>query len=148
MLINGNSPLRLGSGLGIAVLFLSLMVGCGRQNNNPHHLATGGRQAFRTACADDIQKLCANDSKKRRCLRTNYSQLSESCKTALTESRGNGGNERLAVCSADIQKLCANEPHKRRCLRENLDKLSDACRSAVNQRHDATPDNTGDGDND
>lgn len=59
----------------------------------------GARVRLRAACADDIQKYCANADKKRRCLRENMDKLSDACKTALAQRGGrrardnNGGNE-------------------------------------------------------
>lgn len=136
------SPLRLYASFALTILAVSL-AGCGRQdNNNPHPLAASGRQAFRVACADDLQKFCANDQRKRRCLQSNYAQLSDNCKTALAESHGGGagggggggGGHRLrAVCTAEIQKYCAGENRVRRCLRNNLENLGPDCKAALSQ---------------
>jgi hypothetical protein len=51
----------------------------------------GGRgAAVRTACAADIQKFCPNAQMgpdMRKCIRGNFSSLSDSCKTALQQMR-------------------------------------------------------------
>jgi hypothetical protein len=88
---------------------------------------------FRVACDQDIQKFCANDPRKRRCLRDNMDKLSETCKTAVNAPRN--PNDHHAgigrICADDMQKFCANDPHRVRCLRDNLAQLSAPCRAAV-----------------
>lgn len=74
-----------------------------QQRNNAQapqeQVAGAGRVRMRAACADDIQKYCANADRKRRCLRENMDKLSDACKTALAQRGGrrardnNGGNE-------------------------------------------------------
>jgi hypothetical protein len=147
MRLGSSSPLRFREGFAFALVLAAALVGCGRQNNNPHRLEGGGGQGFRAACADDLQKFCANDTRKRRCLQSNYTQLSDSCKSALGEFHAGGGNGMRAVCAADIQKYCAGDNKVRRCLRNNLENLSPGCKTAVSERHRASPNNTGD-DND
>jgi hypothetical protein len=49
---------------------------------------------LRRVCADDIQKYCANDPKKGRCLRDNYANLEAACKAALDERRNHNREER------------------------------------------------------
>ena len=44
-----------------------------------------------TACADDIQKYCANADRKRRCLRDNIDKLSDTCKAAVGQRGGRRG---------------------------------------------------------
>jgi membrane fusion protein, multidrug efflux system len=48
------------------------------------------RVNVRAACADDIQKLCANAEGRgvRSCLQTNASKLSDTCKVAISAARG------------------------------------------------------------
>ncbi len=53
-----------------------------------------GGPGLRHACADDIQKYCANDPKKGRCLRDNYANLEAACKAALDERRNRNREER------------------------------------------------------
>ena len=83
----------------VAVLLLfpvMLVAGCekpNKQQNAPQATheklaGGGGHQKVRAACADDIQKYCANADKKRRCLRENTDKLSDACKAALAERRG------------------------------------------------------------
>ena len=47
------------------------------------------REKYRAACANDVQKFCANVERAkgavRSCLETNESQLSDTCKTARAE---------------------------------------------------------------
>jgi hypothetical protein len=80
----------------IAVL-AGLIAGCGPQNKGTEKLAHEGRNGhegrhgLRAACADDLQKYCANADKRKRCLRQNIDKLSEPCKTALAERRNKGG---------------------------------------------------------
>lgn len=85
---------------GAAVLLLIpvlLVAGCQKQNNSqaPHEKFAGGRHgALRTACADDIQKYCANVDRKRRCLRDNMDKLSDTCKAAVGQRGGRRGRDR------------------------------------------------------
>jgi len=84
--------LQVSAKLAGAALLLSVASGCGQQQNNHHEPVARGRwQAFRTACAGDIQKFCADDQRKRRCLKNNVDKLSDSCKAALSAPRNNGG---------------------------------------------------------
>ena len=48
------------------------------------------RVNMRTACADDIAKLCPNAERRevRTCLQTNAANLSDACKVATTAARG------------------------------------------------------------
>ncbi len=48
------------------------------------------RVNVRAACADDIQKLCANAEGRgvRSCLQTNAAKLSDTCKVAISAARG------------------------------------------------------------
>ena len=89
-----------------------LIAGCGQQNkqqnrqqNNAQQTTQeqfaggrGGHQRMRAACADDIQKYCANADRKRRCLRENMDKLSDACKAAVGQrggrkARGNDSND-------------------------------------------------------
>lgn len=56
--------------------------------------ATGGRVRLRVACADEIQKYCADAQRKRRCLRENIDKLSDTCKAALAQHGGHKGRDR------------------------------------------------------
>jgi hypothetical protein len=104
---------------------------------------------LRVACADEIQKYCASDPRKRRCLRENMDKLGDTCKTAVNAPRtggnGRGGGGGVArVCADDLQKFCANDQKRMRCLKTNLAQLSDACKTAVTareQQHDKQPAN-------
>lgn len=97
----------------------------------------GNAVDFRSVCADDMQKYCASDPHKRRCLRDNLDKLSDSCKSAVDAPRGaaNGRGPGIGrVCADDLQKFCANDPKRFRCLKNNLAQLSDACKTAVTTR--------------
>src|SRR5690348_3641689 len=68
-----------------------LVAGCQKQNNSqPTHEKFGGgrHQGLRIACADDIQKYCANVDRKRRCLRENMDKLSDTCKATVGQRGG------------------------------------------------------------
>jgi hypothetical protein len=114
-----------------------------QQNSNSAAAATGStgmaetNSDFRSACADDMQKYCASDPRKRRCLRDNMDKLSDSCKTAVNAPRGAGNARGQGIgrlCADDLQKFCANDPKRFRCLKNNLSQLSDACKTAVTTR--------------
>jgi hypothetical protein len=136
----------------VALSLTFLMLSCGPQKQNSQQQNANGNSSstteptenapgVRRACADEIQKYCANDQHKRRCLRDNEDKLSESCKEAVNAPRsgGNGtghGQGLRSVCANEIQKFCANDQRKRRCLRDNLAQLSDACKAAVNAPRD------------
>jgi len=75
-------------------LLAGLVAACGPQNNRNEKLAHESRHGhgLRVACADDIEKYCANADKRRRCLKQNIDKLSETCKTALAQRRNKGDN--------------------------------------------------------
>jgi hypothetical protein len=75
-------------------LLAGLVAACGPQNNRNEKLAHEGRHGhgLRAACADDIEKYCANADRRRKCLKENIDKLSEPCKTALAQRRNKGGN--------------------------------------------------------
>jgi uncharacterized protein HemX len=52
-----------------------------------------GHHGLRAACSEDIQKFCANEQRKRRCLRDNMDKLSDTCKAALAERHGGRKNK-------------------------------------------------------
>ena len=84
---------RLSVRVAVIAVLAGLIAGCGPQNKGNEKLAHEGRHAhgIRAACADDLQKYCANADKRKRCLRQNIDKLSEPCKTALAERRNKGG---------------------------------------------------------
>jgi len=91
----------------------TFIVACGPQNRGgTHKNATGegqgmadqgngmrghggrhGGRGLRRACADEIQKYCAEDQKKRRCLKSNLDKLSDTCKEAVNAPRNRGGDQ-------------------------------------------------------
>jgi hypothetical protein len=121
-----------------------------QQSSNANTAQTAGPTengpSLRIACADDIQKYCANDPHKRRCLRDNMDKLGDACKTAVNTPRNPANGRRPGIgrlCADDIQKFCANDPHKFRCLKDNLGQLGDACKAAVNAPRDPNPQQRG-----
>lgn len=78
----------------VLVLAVVLVAGCNQQKNANEKFARGGHHGLRTACAADIQKYCADEPRKRRCLRDNVDKLSDTCKAALTERQGRGGGRK------------------------------------------------------
>jgi len=88
---------RLSARVAMIAVLAGLIAGCGPQNKGSEKLAHEGRNGhegrhgLRAACADDLQKYCANADKRKRCLRQNIDKLSEPCKTALAERRNKGG---------------------------------------------------------
>ncbi|MGH6889359.1 MAG: hypothetical protein ACREHF_09205 [Rhizomicrobium sp.] len=75
------------------VLVLASVAGCNQQKNTREKFA--GHSGLRTACAADIQKYCADEPRKRRCLRENTEKLSDGCKAALSQrGMGRGGRRR------------------------------------------------------
>lgn len=91
--MKANSILRL-----IAVTTFTALAACGPQKHENHARENlergGGRHQFREACAADIQKFCANEDRKRRCLKQNEDKLSEGCKAALGQRHGGRGRNR------------------------------------------------------
>jgi hypothetical protein len=64
----------------------------GEQKTTQQELVRGGgHRGLRKVCADDIQKFCANEDRKRRCLKDHMDQLSDTCKAAV-EKHGGGRN--------------------------------------------------------
>jgi len=89
-------------GFAVVVLAAGLLAGCNQnqqqQKAAPQEMARGGHHGIRAACADDIQKYCANEQRKKRCLKDNMDKLSAACKSAVEESHGgrkrdNGGDD-------------------------------------------------------
>ncbi|HEY3777218.1 MAG TPA: hypothetical protein VGL35_04100 [Rhizomicrobium sp.] len=76
------------------VLALAFAAGCNQQKNRNEKLGRGGHHGLRMACAADIQKYCADEPRKRRCLRDNVDKLSDACKAALAQPRGHKGGSR------------------------------------------------------
>jgi cytochrome c556 len=113
--------------------------GTGTTANGATVSTTESGTDFRSACASDIQKYCANDPRKRRCLKDNLDKLGDACKTAMNAPRAAGAGHGQGigrVCADDLQKFCANDPKRFRCLKNNLNQLSDACKTAVSSRED------------
>jgi hypothetical protein len=98
-----NSLRRSAPFAGLALLAV-LVSGCNQQQNAQHETAArgGGRHGIRAACADDIQKFCANEEKKKRCLKENMDKLSDTCKAALAQHRG--GNKDNQNSTGDNDK--------------------------------------------
>ncbi|HEX3666619.1 MAG TPA: hypothetical protein VHU23_15445 [Rhizomicrobium sp.] len=95
--------LRKAIGLGAVLLAASVISGCNQnqqktaeqQKTAQQDFVRGGHHGLRKVCADDIQKYCANDDRKRRCLRQNEDKLSEACKAAVAQGHGaHGGHKR------------------------------------------------------
>jgi hypothetical protein len=70
------------------VMVAAFVAGCNQQKNANEKSARGGHHGMRTVCAADIQKYCADEPRKRRCLRDNIDKLSGDCKAALGQHRG------------------------------------------------------------
>lgn len=68
------------------ILVLASLAGCNQQKNSQEKYA--GHPRLRIVCAADIQKYCADEPRKRRCLRENFDKLSEGCKAAFAQRRG------------------------------------------------------------
>jgi hypothetical protein len=84
--------------LGITSAMFLLCVGlaaCNQQTNkNQNQKAEGERHGLRRACATEIQQYCAGQRgrERRDCLQNHQAQLSDTCKTALSErGAGRGG---------------------------------------------------------
>lgn len=72
------------------VLALASLMGCNQQKNSQEKYA--GHPRLRVVCAADIQKYCADEPRKRRCLRENFDRLSEGCKAAFARRHGRRGD--------------------------------------------------------
>jgi hypothetical protein len=93
------------------------------------------------ACESDRQTFCADldHHEVRQCMHEHWDQLSESCKTAITEFV-NARHERIhAACASDEDTLCAesksDELSLRQCMRNNWESVSQACKDAVGEHH-------------
>ena len=88
--------LRKAIGLAAVLLAAGMISGCNQnqqksaeQKPAQQEFARGGHHGgVRKACADDIAKYCANEDRKKRCLRDNIDKLSDTCKAALAQARG------------------------------------------------------------
>lgn len=70
-----------------AVLTICL-VGCSDSSSSEDQGRGGGGGRLRSACQQDIARLCTNEQHPRQCLTNHETELSSSCKAAL-EDRGN-----------------------------------------------------------
>ena len=93
--------LRKAIGLAAVLAAAGMISGCNQnQHKNTEQKSTeqeferGGHHGLRKVCADDIQKFCANEDRKRRCLKDHIDQLSDSCKAAVAQRGGGGGRNR------------------------------------------------------
>jgi len=92
------------------------------------------RQPGKGACADDVQKFCADAPRGRggvvRCLKKHENELSQACRDRMAAARERA-KQRREACEPDVKKYCANiRPGGGRiitCLRSNRDRLSEAC---------------------
>jgi hypothetical protein len=82
-------------GLAAILLATGMISGCNQnqqknaeQNKPQQEFARGGHHGLRKICADDIQKYCANEDRKKRCLKDNIDKLSDACKAALAQHTG------------------------------------------------------------
>jgi hypothetical protein len=48
---------------------------------------SGGKKAWKLACADDLKKFCADADKPGRCLKKHEGEISQGCKTAREEAK-------------------------------------------------------------
>ena len=97
--------------VGIALALSMLSFAAVAQSTTPQNADTAAsgearaeaREKFRAACANDVQKFCANvehaKGAVRSCLETNASQLTDTCKAARAE-RAAARAERAAANSA------------------------------------------------
>jgi hypothetical protein len=129
----------------VAVSLTLLAMSCSPRHQDAQHNNTNSNTeenastaengpGIRRVCADEIQKYCADDQHKRRCLRDNEDKLGDACKQAVNASgnMGNGHGRGIGrICADELQKFCANAPRKFRCLKDNLAQLGDACKAAL-----------------
>lgn len=93
----------------------------------------------RRACADDVQRLCADaQTKKARkaCLVENAEQLSDQC-AAKFQRKEERRKAFEAVCGADKQALCSEAEGKHevgRCMNDHSDELSAPCQAFVAEK--------------
>ncbi|HEX4159790.1 MAG TPA: cysteine rich repeat-containing protein [Rhizomicrobium sp.] len=82
-------------GLAAVLLAAGMISGCNQNHQKnaeqkpaQQELVRGGHHGLRKACADDIQKFCANEDRKKRCLKDHMDQLSDTCKAAVAQHGG------------------------------------------------------------
>ncbi len=101
-----------------------------------------GGKGLKSACAADVQRLCADAGNKReklQCLADNQDSLSEACieKVSQVQARKQERRQKFeAACGADAQNFCGGiEPGKelKQCLRDNRDSLSSSCRELADR---------------
>ena len=105
------------------------IVACGPQNpsGTQKNAASGGQsmmgegngmrghggghgRGLRRICADEIQKYCADDQRKRRCLKNNFDKLGESCKAAVNAPRDRGGDQTGSQPTNGTQPQTGTQP--------------------------------------
>ena len=90
--------LRKAIGLAAVLVAAGMISGCNQnqqkapEQKTAQEVGGGGHHGLRKACADDIAKYCANEDRKKRCLKNNIDKLSDACKAALVQ--GGGGHKR------------------------------------------------------
>lgn len=94
MAFNLSRGLRFAARGSLIALAVITVAACNQQKHG-REFARDGNHGLRAACAEEIQKYCADEPRKRRCLRNNMDKLGEACKAALARHhgrRGDGGN--------------------------------------------------------
>jgi hypothetical protein len=91
-----------------------------------------------SACADDIQQLCADvklgGGRVLKCLASNSAKLSPDCQKVVQQMEEKSAGFKLA-CGSDVQRLCQFVPQGKgqilACLRSNQRDLAPACQALL-----------------
>jgi hypothetical protein len=114
-----------------------MLFGFGARGQDAAHTASN-------ACREDMERLCSDvkpgGGAKIRCLKDHEGELSDACRTQITErSRQvhDHASKVIQACGDDAKRLCADvEPGSGRishCLRDHKADLSSNCRDGLDQ---------------
>ena len=92
---------RFASAIIVIVAAAGVAAACHPRNQTEQAEQRHGRHGLRKICADDIQKYCQNEDRKRRCLRQNLDKLSADCKAAVEALRNNRNKDDTSNSGGD-----------------------------------------------
>jgi len=103
------------------------------------HAVPSPATAQSRACADDVQKFCADvkggGGRFLKCLKAHEADLSAACKAQMQTLKSQRG-KRWQACRSDVGKFCKDTRGgaRMRCLQAHQSELSPDCKSQIQLR--------------
>ena len=104
-------------------------------------MARYGEQPCRSDMLEHCSDALGDQDKMRQCIRENFNQLSQQCKSRLMEMRQQqqvGADPGERPCRNDMIKYCSDAPRVgdkiRQCIRENFIQFSQQCQMELRKR--------------